>query len=135
MVATVENSAQCKAEAAARNSETAENAAARKADTAAVAAGREVAAARRELVGEKLTSNMNKVDAPAEAEAQKLERNYFERLRRLKIGAKYYSEQHGACEVVGISGDRIRMAKRGPRFGAIEGYVQLPLAVGPHSRL
>ena len=117
------------------------------AETAAAdSAGREVAAARRELVGEKLTSTMNKVNgavepnASVESEAQKNER-MNSHLRTLKVGMKYFSEKHGACEVIGIEGDRIRMRIQDyqtPRGGAILGEVHLPLALGLdglHSRL
>ena len=117
------------------------------AETAAAdSAGREGAAARRELVGEKLTSTMNKVNgavepnASVESEAQKNER-MNSHLRTLKVGMKYFSEKHGACEVIGIEGDRIRMRiqdYKTPRGGAILGEVHLPLALGLdglHSRL
>ena len=117
------------------------------AETAAAdSAGREVAAARRELVGEKLTSTMNKVNGAVEpnqsveSEAQKNER-MNSHLRTLKVGMKYFSEKHGACEVIGIEGDRIRMRiqdYKTPRGGAILGEVHLPLALGLdglHSRL
>ena len=117
------------------------------AETAAAdSAGREVAASRRELVGEKLTSTMNKVNgavepnASVESEAQKNER-MNSHLRTLKVGMKYFSEKHGACEVIGIEGDRIRMRiqdYKTPRGGAILGEVHLPLALGLdglHSRL
>ena len=117
------------------------------AETAAAdSAGREVAAARRELVGEKLTSTMNKVNGAVEpnqsveSEAQKNER-MNSHLRTLKVGMKYFSEKHGACEVIGIEGDRIRMRiqdYKPPRGGAILGEVHLPLALGLdglHSRL
>ena len=117
------------------------------AETAAAdSAGREVAAARRELVGDKLTSTLNKVNgavepnASVESEAQKNER-MNSHLRTLKVGMKYFSEKHGACEVIGIEGDRIRMRiqdYKTPRGGAILGEVPLPLALGLdglHSRL
>ena len=117
------------------------------AETAAAdSAGREVAAARRELVGDKLTSTLNKVNGAAEpnasveSEAQKNER-MNSHLRTLKVGMKYFSEKHGACEVIGIEGDRIRMRiqdYKTPRGGAILGEVHLPLALGLdglHSRL
>ena len=117
------------------------------AETAAAdSAGREVAAARRELVGDKLTSTLNKVNgavelnASVESEAQKNER-MNSHLRTLKVGMKYFSEKHGACEVIGIEGDRIRMRiqdYKTPRGGAILGEVHLPLALGLdglHSRL
>ena len=117
------------------------------AETAAAdSAGREVAAARRELVGDKLTSTLNKVNgavepnALVESEAQKNER-MNSHLRTLKVGMKYFSEKHGACEVIGIEGDRIRMRiqdYKTPRGGAILGEVHLPLALGLdglHSRL
>lgn len=117
------------------------------AETAAAdSAGREVAAARRELVGEKLISTMNKVNGAVEpnqsveSEAQKNER-MKSHLRTLKVGMKYFSEKHGACEVIGIEGDRIRMRiqdYKTPRGGAILGEVHLPLALGLdglHSRL
>lgn len=115
-------------------------------ETAENMAGREVAAARRELVGEKLTSTLNKVNgavepnASVESEAQKNER-MNSHLRTLKVGMKYFSEKHGACEVIGIEGDRIRMRiqdYKTPRGGAILGEVHLPLALGLdglHSRL
>ena len=117
------------------------------AETAAAdSAGREVAAARRELVGDKLTSTLNKVNGAVEpnqsveSEAQKNER-MNSHLRTLKVGMKYFSEKHGACEVIGIEGDRIRMRiqdYKTPRGGAILGEVHLPLALGLdglHSRL
>ena len=117
------------------------------AETAAAdSAGREVAAARRELVGDKLTSPLNKVNGTVEpnpsveSEAQKNER-MNSHLRTLKVGMKYFSEKHGACEVIGIEGDRIRMRiqdYKTPRGGAILGEVHLPLALGLdglHSRL
>ena len=102
-------------------------------ETAENMAGREVAAARRELVGEKLTSTLNKVNgavepnASVESEAQKNER-MNSHLRTLKVGMKYFSEKHGACEVIGIEGDRIRMRiqdYKTPRGGAILGEVHL----------
>ena len=117
------------------------------AETAAAdSAGREVAAARRELVGDKLTSTLNKVNGAVEpnpsveSEAQKNGRRNSH-LRTLKVGMKYFSEKHGACEVIGIEGDRIRMRiqdYKTPRGGAILGEVHLPLALGLdglHSRL
>ena len=117
------------------------------AETAAAdSAGREGAAARRELVGDKLTSTLNKVNGAAEpnpsveSEEQKNER-MSSHLRTLKVGMKYFSEKHGACEVIGIEGDRIRMRiqdYKTPRGGAILGEVHLPLALGLdglHSRL
>ena len=117
------------------------------AETAAAdSAGREVAAARRQLVGDKLTSTLNKVNGTVEpnpsveSEAQKNER-MNSHLRTLKVGMKYFSEKHGACEVIGIEGDRIRMRiqdYKTPRGGAILGEVHLPLALGLdglHSRL
>ena len=117
------------------------------AETAAAdSAGREVAAARRQLVGDKLTSTLNKVNGTVEPnpsvepEAQKNER-MSSHLRTLKVGMKYFSEKHGACEVIGIEGDRIRMRiqdYKTPRGGAILGEVHLPLALGLdglHSRL
>ena len=77
-------------------------------------AGREVEAARREHVEDKLTwAEQGQWGCGARAsvelpEAEKNERIH-QHLRTLKVGMTYFSEKHGACEVIGIEGDRIRM--------------------------